>query len=494
MFNRLSLSNIRNKNIEFDIPKGVTCIIGRNGAGKSTVIEALCFCLFGSKKLRGSVDELLGKDGVIALSGYFPEEFTVAKRPKKAAASINGTHLLKATDIAKHFSNLFGSKDLFLNIFVAGQNAVSEISTIRSGLRRKLLVELLGLASLNAKIEEMHSDVRGLRKPVTGLEGTQEKIKTLEPEFGNLSENDVLRAKEKSDQLQKVKSLQVKPELARSKLVELQELHTTISSDFHRASMECAQKKRIIDTIGISETPECPVCYSKIDASAVRSRLEKDAKEQADKMLGAHNTLKDSERVLNAYKESSRYPTEEELAKGIPANFDPETALRGISELRSANALLNALEAEWQRYNSLKPKLELALHLKDFESAVLLKYFERLRSVVSGYLENYTPFKEFVLNEDFNFEVDGRGLHTYSGGERDLICTIFRVAISQVVSEARFGRCPIAIFDSSFDSLDERNMLAVLELLRDSPFERVIITTHNTFFQSKLDLNYIDLG
>jgi len=493
MLNQVMLQNVRGRTFDIRLPNGVTCIIGANGTGKSTIVEAICYAMFGSSNLRGSVDELLGNDGTIGLSGSFPQEFLVVKKPKKTLAHIGETELFKATDVINFFVKTFGSKDIFTSIYVANQNAVSEISSIRSGLRRKLLIDLLGLTSLSKAIDDYAVTLRGL-KPFD-----EKSYLTLKAKVDELAKQPVQDPqqlyvlRDLRNELEYVKQSQFKPSVAKAMYDELKKLEVQLVEYGGTVRTTLHTRIQALQLLSEGQSATCPVCESVIQADQVKSKLADTIKPLEQSVADTSKRYQEIQMRLTqlAHIKDKRDP--EELEKMLPANFDPETALRCALDLVQARGSLNALEAERQSYLGLAPKVELADHLKAFEGAVLFKYFNRLRDVVSGYLTNYTPFKDFLLNDDFDFMVDGRGLHTFSGGERDLICTCFRIAISQIISEARFGLCPFVMFDSSFDALDEKNLLAVLELLKDSPFQKVLVTTHNEYLTSKIGLNYVRL-
>jgi len=55
----LTLINFRKfKNATIEFPDGVTGVIGLNGAGKSTIFEAIAWVLYGSVAARTSSDEI----------------------------------------------------------------------------------------------------------------------------------------------------------------------------------------------------------------------------------------------------------------------------------------------------------------------------------------------------------------------------------------------------------------------------------------------------
>lgn len=63
MLMRLKLTNFRkHRDTELMLQHGLTVLRGNNEAGKSTLIEAICYALFGVKALRSSIDEAVTHD------------------------------------------------------------------------------------------------------------------------------------------------------------------------------------------------------------------------------------------------------------------------------------------------------------------------------------------------------------------------------------------------------------------------------------------------
>ena len=56
--------------LEFDFTKGgLSLLYGKTGAGKSTLIDAICWCLFGVTPRGGSIDSVRTWDAVSSTAG-----------------------------------------------------------------------------------------------------------------------------------------------------------------------------------------------------------------------------------------------------------------------------------------------------------------------------------------------------------------------------------------------------------------------------------------
>ena len=58
ILNKLEIENFRShKDTTIEFPRGITLIVGKNGAGKSSILEAISFALFG--EINTSLDEAI---------------------------------------------------------------------------------------------------------------------------------------------------------------------------------------------------------------------------------------------------------------------------------------------------------------------------------------------------------------------------------------------------------------------------------------------------
>ena len=89
-FEELKFKNINsygNSITSFKLNKGLNCISGSNGQGKSTILDALCYCLYGVPFRKVKIEELINRDNkkqlYTELSFYIEQDLYVIKRGKK---------------------------------------------------------------------------------------------------------------------------------------------------------------------------------------------------------------------------------------------------------------------------------------------------------------------------------------------------------------------------------------------------------------------------
>ncbi|UCB58666.1 MAG: SMC family ATPase [Thermoplasmatales archaeon] len=170
----LTIKNFRKfKDTTIDFPDGVTGIVGLNGAGKSTIFEAIAWVLYGPVAARTPSDQIKrqGADNSATCRVELDFEFENDKyriiREMKgksltatATATINGkVAATSAESVTRFIQKKLGMdfKSFFTSIF-AKQKELNALSSMNASDRRPLILRMLGIDSLDLIIKEIRSD------------------------------------------------------------------------------------------------------------------------------------------------------------------------------------------------------------------------------------------------------------------------------------------------------------------------------------------------
>jgi len=173
----LKTLNIRNfrkfKSIMIEFPDGVTGVVGLNGAGKSTIFEAIAWVLYGSVAARTSSDQIKRQAAEtsdpcrVELEFIFENEsyrivreMTGKSLTASATATVNGkVAATSAESVTKFIQKKLGLdfKSFFTSIF-AKQKELNTLSSMNASERRPLILRMLGIDSLDEVIKEVRSD------------------------------------------------------------------------------------------------------------------------------------------------------------------------------------------------------------------------------------------------------------------------------------------------------------------------------------------------
>src|SRR5437879_35374 len=205
---RLRLVNFRqHADTELEFGPGITGIIGPNGSGKTSILEAIAWALYGVQAVRGDKDSIrrLGAKGRAGVEVDLEfrlgaHEYRVKRGLSTAVLHQDGhviANSLKAvTD--KLERTLGMSHDEFFNTYFTGQKELAVMAALGKTERAAFLSRVLGYERLREAQErvrevrnEVAAEVRGLEAGLpdgAALEGLQRESATRRTEEAQLAE------------------------------------------------------------------------------------------------------------------------------------------------------------------------------------------------------------------------------------------------------------------------------------------------------------------
>ncbi len=168
----LELRNYRrHRHSVVEFADGVTALVGRNGSGKSSLIEAIGFALFGTAATRTSKD-LLRHDGAAPADPVSVVlEFDLANQAIRVERELRGRNLTPSASLSadgvvlvppgagssdavtRHLEKRLGlNADGFFTTVVARQKELSRLADQKPTERKRLILEMLGVDELDRAI------------------------------------------------------------------------------------------------------------------------------------------------------------------------------------------------------------------------------------------------------------------------------------------------------------------------------------------------------
>ena len=181
----LTLGNYRKyKDASVEFPDGVIGIIGLNGVGKTTLVEAIGWALFGHHAAR-TTKELIKRDGAsphepcrVALEFELDgDRYNVVREMvgknlvPKASIMINGKLITNnADEVTAVITEKIGMDYLafFTSVF-ARQKELNALSIMKAAERKKLVLRMLGIERIEKSIQAIREDKRGKEKRIEGI-------------------------------------------------------------------------------------------------------------------------------------------------------------------------------------------------------------------------------------------------------------------------------------------------------------------------------------
>ncbi|HEU4564218.1 MAG TPA: SMC family ATPase, partial [Gemmatimonadaceae bacterium] len=197
--NSITLTNFRqhaDTRIEFD--SGLTGIIGPNGSGKTTILEAIAWAIYGNAAARGTRDSIRHARAGARASVRVELDFDLGGHRYRVVRGLTNAELYldgAATPIANSISGvsellsrrLGMSRDEFFNTYFTGQKELSVMAAMGPSERAQFLSHVLGYERLRAaqkllreRRAQIVAQVAGLRQGMPDPEAVHRQLAEAE--------------------------------------------------------------------------------------------------------------------------------------------------------------------------------------------------------------------------------------------------------------------------------------------------------------------------
>lgn len=295
----LTLKNFRKfKNATIEFPDGVTGVVGLNGAGKSTIFEAVAWVLYGPVAARTAADQIKTKNLAstdpcrVELEFVFEgENYRVVREMKgksltvQATATINGkVAATSAESVTRFIQKKLGMdfKSFFTSIF-ARQKELNALSSMNASERRPLILRMIGIDSLDDVIKEIRSDKKEQSNIVDKL--SEEILDENKKDKDDVYKQQIKEYETQQQKINKeIKTLRQKTEKGKK---ELEKLKKTVEEN--KKEYEKLKKEK-------EEQTELKTSFEN------KLKLEKEIKELKEKILKRNKNLDAETKKLSKFK------------------------------------------------------------------------------------------------------------------------------------------------------------------------------------------------
>ena len=182
----IEMENFRQHlNSKITFSDGVTGIIGANGSGKSTILEAIAWALYGAPAVRGTNDTIRSRASEGGAKASVSLTFDMSGTIYKATRTLdgsgkNGSAVLEVdkrplksgmSEVTTAIGKLLGMDyQAFFTSFFTGQKQIEFMSQMEGRQRANAISRMLGYDRLTRARDKANEDRKGLQREIDGLE------------------------------------------------------------------------------------------------------------------------------------------------------------------------------------------------------------------------------------------------------------------------------------------------------------------------------------
>ena len=504
-----------------------TLIIGNNGAGKSTILDALCFGLFGKPFRKINKPNLL--NSINQQNGVVEIELAIGKKLYKIIRGIkpnlfeiycNGD-LLNQDAASRDYQEVLEKSILKLNyksftqVVILGSASFVPFMQLSPGDRRLIIEDLLDIqifSFMNGLVKDKMSLIKdSTQKLKYELDLTAEKI-TIQKQHieENKKQNDV-EIKKKQDEVKlsidqhfglqrDIELIQKHIDVLNSKITDKLAVEKKSTKLLQLESkLESRVKKLDKEVSFYNENDNCPTCRQGIESSFRKDQLKTlgQNKEEVNKGLTEISTqISDTNKrieEIQSYLKHIQAHNNEIVKHNSTINAINKYVIKIQKEIEELTTHKNSLEDDNESLKILKQKLsdllseqkELSTEkhyyeyaanlLKDggIKTKIIKQYLPIMNKLINKYLTAMDFFVNFNINESFEETIKSRhrddfSYSNFSEGEKLRIDLALLFTWRQIAKLKNSTNTNLLILDEVFDSsLDAVGTEEFLKLIQD---------------------------
>ena len=514
-----------------------TLIVGENGSGKSTVLDALCFVLFNkpfrtisksqlvnSINLGGTIVEIefvIQKNNFKIIRGMKPNIFEIycnGRMMNQDANALDTQKILEQQILKLNYRS-------FTQVVILGSSTFIPFMQLRSKDRREVVEDILDIKIfslmnflLKHKVKEVSEELKSIEyefrlskekidlqnKYIEDIRKNKERIIEEKEHLVFDSERVALSEQEKADKIKlEIKSLE--PETSQKENVKssIREYHKMEAKLSNRVD----ENKRQKEFFENNET--CPVCTQDIELELKKQKIEEKSKRIQELNSGIDKLkieLDDKEQLLKGIEMLSKQIREKEVevAKICTSIAHMERLIRQtniqiqamkkgeVSEedkvkLTRLSERCKLQEEQITKLREDKFYVDVARNLlmdTGIKTKIINKYLPIMNKLINGYLTSMDFYVNFTLDNNFNETIKSRhrdefSYSSFSEGEKmriDLALLFTWRAVAKMKNSTNTNLLILdEIFDSSLDTTGTDDFLKILHTFAD---QNVFVISH----------------
>jgi DNA repair exonuclease SbcCD ATPase subunit len=514
-----------------------TLIVGENGAGKSTILDALCFGLYGKAFRKIKKDQLInsinGRDVVVEI------EFKSYNRQYKIVRGIKPTifeiyqdgELLNQTAAAKDYQEILERNILRMNmksftqIVILGSSSFVPFMQLPASTRRDVIEDLLDIRIFSTMSTLLKSRISAGREEYMlndkDMSATKDMIKLQKENQDRVSRDNDKIINESMSLISSAKTrIQMIEEQIEQELIEINEYLAQID-DYAKVSNKLSEIDKIESGLeskkrnakkSISfyqENDVCPTCTQSLDETIKKSKIyekqetidsiEKALQELTQQQLNVQvrlNQIVDIQKTIqskqqnisnNLHSKIKADRREISILNDRIRDLSNNTSDEVQSIIEDLQTKLEILDNNHQKLANLRETHDIAsVILRDtgIKSRIIKQYVPVINALVNKYLAAMDFFVKFELNETFEEKIlsrhrDDFTYDSFSEGEKMRIDLALLFTWRTVARMKNSASTNLLILDEVFDaSLDANGCEEFLKLIHTLENANVFVISH----------------
>lgn len=515
-------------------------IVGKNGHGKSVLLDAIVFALFGRpyRKINkpNLINTINNKDCLVEIEFSINSHKYLVRRGIKPGifeVHMDG-ELINQDSKNKDYQKVLEKQILKLNyqsfsqIVILGSAAFDPFMQLSTYQRKQVIEDLLDISIFSVMNDELKFKINQSRDKLFSLKqeisfqndkikrqnkfikehesNTKEQIRDLRKDIKNKVDQ-INEFNESIGELDsKIDALETFIQISSSAIKEYKPVSSELSGVISKIQ-DINKKKQFL-----TENSECPKCFQKIDEEFCKQHvyeydislepLETQLKSLTEKLTNIEKSMKDAEdlKKTKMKHENDKNVLYAQIKTNKTFIDDIENKIKLIKEskfsdtdahkeLDSMTSELSDMELKYKKlFKRFQYFQEIEKMINDggIKAKIIRSYIPTINSIINKYLSKFDFPISFHLNEQFEETLKSRyrdtfSYNSFSEGEKTKIDLSILFAWREISKLKNSTNTNLLLMDEIFDSsLDGDSIPMFIDILRSEQNQfKTIIISHN---------------